>query len=57
AYHLRSKTHLYKWYELWMLDQIVFVLAVLAIAFSLLKKVAGLFMTKQKQKGKKEKKN
>ncbi|XP_061384943.1 UDP-glucosyltransferase 2-like isoform X2 [Danaus plexippus] len=57
AYHLRSKTHLYKWYELWMLDQIAFVLAVLAIAFSLLKKVAGLFMTKQKQKGKKEKKN
>ncbi|CAG9574283.1 unnamed protein product [Danaus chrysippus] len=57
AFHLRSKTHLYKWYELWMLDQIVFVLAILAIVFSLLKKVAGLFMTKQKNKGKKEKKN
>ncbi|KAJ0169845.1 hypothetical protein K1T71_014451 [Dendrolimus kikuchii] len=41
AYHLRSKAHLYSWYERWMLDQVALVLAVLVILLIIIKKVAS----------------
>ncbi|CAK1587786.1 unnamed protein product [Parnassius mnemosyne] len=59
AYHLRSKAILYKWYELWMLDQVVAVLAVLFIFYVILKKIISAIIKKlaKDSKTKKDKKN
>ncbi|CAK1587784.1 unnamed protein product [Parnassius mnemosyne] len=46
AYHLRSKSLLYKWYELWMLDQIAAVLAVLSMFYIIVKKIISTITRK-----------
>ncbi|XP_045782075.1 UDP-glucosyltransferase 2-like isoform X3 [Maniola jurtina] len=58
AYHLRSQSVLYSWYQLWMLDQLaVLVLALFIIAIIIKKVVSNLFRKKGKPStGKKDKK-
>ncbi|CAH2062357.1 unnamed protein product, partial [Iphiclides podalirius] len=58
AYHLRSKSQLYKWYQLWMLDQLFVVFGVLLIFYAILKKIVGIFTKKttKDSKARKEKK-
>ncbi|XP_041968701.1 UDP-glucosyltransferase 2-like isoform X1 [Aricia agestis] len=54
AHHLRSKTLLYKWYEIWMLDQAAVLLAVLYILYRVIKKIVclikGMFSRTKKVK-------
>ncbi|CAK1587785.1 unnamed protein product [Parnassius mnemosyne] len=59
AYHLRSKSILYKWYELWMLDQIAAVIAVLFMFYVIVKKIICAIIKKltKNSKTKKDKKN
>ncbi|CAH2235972.1 jg21914 [Pararge aegeria aegeria] len=58
AYHLRSKSLLYSWYQLWMLDQLAVLLLALYIVLRVIKKVVSLFRKKENVgKGKKEKRN
>ncbi|CAG5037058.1 unnamed protein product [Parnassius apollo] len=59
AYHLRSKALLHKWYELWMLDQLAAVLAVLFIFYVIVKKIICAIVKKltTDSKTKKDKKN
>ncbi|XP_046975452.1 UDP-glucosyltransferase 2-like [Vanessa cardui] len=62
ADHLRSKALLYSWYQLWMLDQLAFLLVVLYIIYSVFKKIIGLFKKgnqhkNQSVKSKKEKRH
>ncbi|KPJ12633.1 Ecdysteroid UDP-glucosyltransferase [Papilio machaon] len=57
AYHLRSKSQLYKWYELWMLDQLAVVVTVLLFIYILLKKIVSVFTKKNVKEVKKSKKN
>ncbi|KPI99210.1 UDP-glucuronosyltransferase 2A3 [Papilio xuthus] len=57
AYHLRSKSQLYKWYELWMLDQLAVVFAALFLLYLLLKKIVSVLTKKNVKEVKKSKKN
>ncbi|KPJ12634.1 UDP-glucuronosyltransferase 2A3 [Papilio machaon] len=57
AYHLRSKSQLYKWYELWMLDQLAVVVTALLFIYLLLKKIVSVFTKKNVKEVKKSKKN
>ncbi|XP_013134139.1 PREDICTED: UDP-glucuronosyltransferase 3A1-like [Papilio polytes] len=57
AYHLRSKSLLYKWYELWMLDQLAIVVAILLLLYLLLKKIISALTKKNIKEVKKSKKN
>ncbi|XP_068625846.1 UDP-glucosyltransferase 2-like [Battus philenor] len=58
AYHLRSKSQLYKWYQLWMLDQVAVVLAALYLLYCLVKlTLRSLTRRSVKVDKKKEKKN
>ncbi|CAH2101141.1 unnamed protein product [Euphydryas editha] len=53
AHHLRSKTHLYSWYQIWMLDQIGLLLLILYVIYRVFKKIASFFKKdniKKKQK-------
>ncbi|XP_041968423.1 UDP-glucosyltransferase 2-like [Aricia agestis] len=38
AYHLRSPALMYKWYQLWMLDQLVFFMFIVYIIYKIIKK-------------------
>ncbi|XP_046975451.1 UDP-glucosyltransferase 2-like [Vanessa cardui] len=57
ADHLRSKALLYSWYQLWMLDQLAFLLLVLYIIYSVFKKIIRSFKRSDRIKDNKEKKN
>nr|WEU75331.1 uridine diphosphate-glycosyltransferases 41G2 [Glyphodes pyloalis] len=46
AYHLRSPSKLYAWYEKWMLDQIAILLLVLYLLLSVVKKIFGFLRSK-----------
>ncbi|XP_026314402.1 UDP-glucuronosyltransferase 1-7C-like [Hyposmocoma kahamanoa] len=49
AYHLRSATYLYKWYERWMLDQVAFVVVVLYVLKKVIQKVCRVLCGKKKE--------
>ncbi|CAH0730514.1 unnamed protein product, partial [Brenthis ino] len=53
ALHLRSKTHLYAWYETWMLDQLALLVVTLYVIYRVFKKVQNLFKKNVKEKKKK----
>ncbi|XP_045456776.1 UDP-glucosyltransferase 2-like [Melitaea cinxia] len=55
AHHLRSKSLLYSWYQLWMLDQIGLLLLILYIIYRVFK-IIGSFFKKENVK-KKQKRN
>lgn len=55
AHHLRSKTLLYSWYQLWMLDQIGLLLLILYIIYRVFKKIGSFF--KKENVKKKQKRN
>ncbi|XP_034838212.1 UDP-glucosyltransferase 2-like [Maniola hyperantus] len=59
AYHLRSKSLLYSWYQLWMLDQLAVLILALSVVVIIIKKLfTNLFRKKEKAStGKKVKKN
>ncbi|XP_041988984.1 UDP-glucosyltransferase 2-like [Aricia agestis] len=52
APHLRSKVHLYKWYQIWMIDQLAFFVLVTYVTYRILRKILCLislvFSEKQK---------
>ncbi|XP_026314390.1 UDP-glucuronosyltransferase 2B7-like isoform X2 [Hyposmocoma kahamanoa] len=54
AYHLRSATYLYKWYERWMLDQVAFVLVVLYVLKKIVQKLCCVLCGKKQEMQKKE---
>ncbi|XP_023937909.1 UDP-glucosyltransferase 2 [Bicyclus anynana] len=56
AYHLRSKSLLYSWYQLWMLDQLAVLVLALLLIITLIKRGINRF-TKKPVKGKKDKRN
>ncbi|XP_026325740.1 UDP-glucuronosyltransferase 1-2-like [Hyposmocoma kahamanoa] len=49
AYHLRSATHLYKWYERWMLDQVAFLVLVLYGLKKIIQKVCIMMCGKKQE--------
>ncbi|XP_072941320.1 UDP-glucosyltransferase 2-like isoform X2 [Epargyreus clarus] len=57
AYHLRSKTNLYEWYQLWMLDQIAALIAIVITIYIVINKIIGLFKQPKVNKFHKDKKN
>nr|XP_034837858.1 UDP-glucuronosyltransferase 2C1-like [Maniola hyperantus] len=49
AYHLRSKSLLYSWYQLWMLDQLAVLILALSVVVIIIKKLfTNLFRKKEK---------
>ncbi|XP_064075769.1 UDP-glucosyltransferase 2-like [Vanessa tameamea] len=57
AHHLRSKALLYSWYELWMLDQVAFLLVILYTIYRVFKKIVGCFKRDKSIKTGKEKRH
>ncbi|XP_026325742.1 UDP-glucuronosyltransferase 2A3-like [Hyposmocoma kahamanoa] len=49
AYHLRSATYLYKWYERWMLDQVAFLVLVLYVLKKVIQTICSTMCRKKQE--------